>query len=250
MPKVGCQIIIFRERRDEGLAGLIDDIKKAGYEGFETQAYLVEDEAREVKGLCEANGLSCAGFHGNVKMLEDEENIEKLIASMKIVGTNTICNSGVYDRSTIDGYKRSCEVFNKAGKRLQSEGLSLCYHNHAWEFETLEGTSTRGIDIILNETDPNNVKLCIDVYWVAMGNDDPAQFIRDNLVRGGYYHFKDGSKDQTFLPLGKGFVDLKACAEACEEAEFEWVVVEQDQPDVDAVTDLTTSRDYLKALGY
>ena len=250
MPRVGCQMIIFRDRTTEDFQGVLKDIHQAGYEAYEGRALLGAEEAREAKALAEENGLVCAGFHTNIATLQDDEKVEQIIAAMKVMGTRYLCNSGIFDRETVDGYRRTCGVLDAAGKRLKEEGLVFCYHNHAWEFEPLEGGQTRGMDILTAETDPEYVKLCVDIYWVAMGGEDPAAYIRNNLERCGYFHFKDGTREREFMPLGRGFVDMGATVEACKETGFEWIVVEQDRPVEDSCAEAKESRDYLKALGY
>ena len=63
-------------------------------------------------------------------------------------------------------------------------------------------------------------------------------------------NYKDGKEDRTFLPLGRGFVDLKTADEACKEANLEWIVVEQDRPLNKPEADVRESRVYLEGLGY
>ena len=250
MPRVGCQMIIFGERSREDFPGVLDDVRRAGYEAYEGRALASAQEAIEVKKQAADHELVCAGFHTGIAAIQDEGGVSGIAEAMNAMGVRYLCNSGVFDRDTIAGYQRSCGLLNTVGKRLREAGLVFCYHDHAWEFEPLEGTETRGMDILLEGTDPEYVKLCVDVYWVAIGNQDPAAFIRQNRDRCGYFHFKDGTRDRVYMPLGRGFVDLKATANACEETGFEWILVEQDRPVDDAYTEAKESREFLGTLGY
>ena len=60
------------------------------------------------------------------------------------------------------------ERLNVAGERVRKAGLQLAYHNHDFEFVEQDGRI--GYDIIAGETDPNLVKLQMDLYWIAHGS--------------------------------------------------------------------------------
>src|SRR5262249_28299034 len=143
----------------------------------------------------------------------------------------------------------ACRLFNEVGKRCAEAGIHFCYHNHAWEFEDREG-DTCGMDVIAAETDPAFVKFCIDVYWVHIGGQDPAAFVRKHADRGVYYHFKDGGKNAegrpVFLELGNGEVDLKAAYAAAAATNPEWIVYEQDRTDGSPTQAVRASRAYMR----
>ena len=54
-------------------------------------------------------------------------------------------------------------------------GIRLGYHNHAFEFEPLDGTTVW--DVLLDRAAPD-VDLEVDVYWAAVGGRDPVAAIR------------------------------------------------------------------------
>ena len=57
----------------------------------------------------------------------------------------------------------------------RSSGIRLGYHNHAFEFAPLDGTTVW--DILLAELPPE-VEIELDVYWAAFGGRDPVAEIR------------------------------------------------------------------------
>jgi sugar phosphate isomerase/epimerase len=153
------------------------------------------------------------------------------------MGAHYLMCSGVAGGDGIEAYQRSAEVFNKAGAFCKEHGVSLCYHNHNWEFTRFPkaGGEVTAIHELCALTDPAVVKLCIDVYWVAVGGEDPAAFIQRYADRAAYFHFKDGlwepgtpGKATKFTELGNGNVPLKAALDAALAVKPEWIVTEQD----------------------
>src|SRR3954453_7211181 len=84
------------------------------------------------------------------------------------------------DRSTADGVRRFADDLNEFAGMAAERGLRLGYHNHDFEFEPLDGTTTW--DILLDRLAPD-VDLEIDVYWVAVGGRDPVTLIGQTSER-------------------------------------------------------------------
>ena len=57
-------------------------------------------------------------------------------------------------------------LFKKIGAACKEQGLQFCYHNHAFDFQTLDGRS--GMDILFEDTDPKLVQVEVDTYWVQV----------------------------------------------------------------------------------
>ena len=83
---------------------------------------------------------------------------------------------------------------------------------------------------------------------------DPAEFIRANANRAGYFHFKDGEKRidaagksyPHFTELGRGEVDLKAAMAAALEVGASWITSEQDQTEIEPAESAALSRRYMR----
>ena len=72
--------------------------------------------------------------------------------------------------------------------RLGGRGIRLGYHNHAFEFAPLDGTTVW--DVLLAELPPE-VELELDVYWAAVGGRDPVAEIGATPDRVRLLHMKD-----------------------------------------------------------
>ncbi|NUP99749.1 MAG: sugar phosphate isomerase/epimerase [Armatimonadetes bacterium] len=250
-PLVGIQPIIFGERKFEDPQGCLDEIVETGYQGVESVNYFDRFDPNEVKRWFTDRGLVVPATHNGYGDIADPAKLAKAMDFVQSFGGRYIICSGTKDR-TLSGYDASAEVFNQAGAACGERGLTFLYHNHAWEFETV-ADGVRGMDRLIERTDPKLVGLNIDVYWVHIGGDDPAEFVRQHGHRSGYYHFKDGGKDAegkpTFCELGRGTVNLKAALEACLEQNAHWITYEQDRTVNPTRESLQVSRDHLRSLG-
>jgi sugar phosphate isomerase/epimerase len=106
------------------------------------------------------------------------------------------------------------------------EGLQLAYHNHAFEFEQVDGKT--GFRWLQDETDPEAVKFEVDTYWVHEGGGDPAAFIRGLGRRCAMVHLKDRARDGGFGEVGSGTLNFPAIFEAAQSAGVDALIVEQD----------------------
>ena len=245
-PPVGLQFIIYRNRVREDLPGVLGEAAAAGYAGVEAGNLFDIKPENEVKDLLAANGLVVCGLHSGYDDFTDEARVDSHLAYLQAVGARHLMCSGVGGRDSLDDYDRAAETFNRVGARCRRAGVDFCYHNHAWEFEDLDGQ--KGIHRLAERTDPALVKFNIDVYWVHVGGEDPAAFVRRYADRAGYFHFKDGEPG-VFAELGRGKVDLAASLEAALEVGAEWIVYEQDRTEMAPAESIAISRAHLRSLG-
>ncbi len=245
-PRIGMQLIVYGGRQDEDFEGVLREVAEVGYEGVETGALVGKVSTEELKRILSETGLVLCGMHVGYQQLADEESLKSLISYLKEVGSKFLICSGVAPGEGIERYEKAAQTFNEVGRRCRDEGLVFCYHNHAWEFESFD--DVKGIHRLAELTDPELVKLCVDVYWVHVGGEDPAEFIRRYRGRAVYFHFKDGGKGW-FTELGKGEVNLPAAKDAALEVGAEWIIYEQDRTEKTPKESAAESLEYLRRLG-
>jgi sugar phosphate isomerase/epimerase len=252
--RLGIQLIIFRDRPRQDLAGVLRDVARAGYEGVEAGNLFRESTPAAVQALFQETGLALTGAHAGYGEFADMAKVDENIQFVKAMGARYLMCSGVADSKSMAGYEQSAEVFNRVGRRCREAGIDFCYHNHNWEFTPFDGQVA--LHRLAELTDPETVKFCVDVYWVAVGGEDPAAFIHRYASRIPYFHIKDGQweaghpgKSTRFTALGAGNVDLPAAIRAAMQVNPEWLVYEQDTSyDRDPVQDATESLNYLRKL--
>lgn len=256
IPRVSAQLIVYGGRQNEDLAGVLAEVAEVGFAGAEIGSNFADEDWDEVQAAFKDAGLAMSGIHGGFGVTTDPEWQDNAICFCQALDCNYIINSGVAEGEGIERFEKAAEPFNAFGQKCKDAGLTFCYHNHGWEFEGFDGV--KGIHKLCEMTDPDLVKLNVDVYWVTVGGEDPAEFIDRYADRVGYYHFKDGPYTPTgsvapspyeFSELGKGTVDLAGSLAAAMKHDPAWIVYEQDRSELEAKEAARISREHLRALG-
>lgn len=162
-------------------------------------------------------------------------------------------------RGGLDVVRKLAQTLNSAGERCRAAGLQLCYHNHAFEFEPMEGTTP--LQVLMQETRKDLVGLELDVFWVSVGGQDPVQLLKQYSGRVPLVHLKDKATgapvqynesvgDATFKEVGAGSLDFPAILRAASAAGVKHYFVEQDATPGDPLVSLRQSYDYLHSLKY
>ena len=234
MTRLSIQLIVFGARAAEDLPGVLADVRAAGYDGAEIGEPTDTIDAATLRGWFDAAGLACSGYHTGYQTFTDTERLHRVAEHMNVVGARHLMCSGVSRRDAVEGYRESAVVLDAAGAVLAEHGIRLCYHNHHWEFFDLGG-GTRGMDILLEETDPAKMACCFDIYWLACAGIDPAAFLERHGDRLAVAHLKDGTFDPaaqqplTFTELGGGSVPLESAWRVARALGPEWATTEQDR---------------------
>jgi hypothetical protein len=86
------------------------------------------------------------------------------------------------ERGGLDAMKVLAQKLNQAGEKFRAAGISLCYHNHAFEFEPINGTTP--FQVLLDNTDKKLVGIEMDVFWVSVAGHDPVEMLGKLSGRG------------------------------------------------------------------
>jgi len=153
---------------------------------------------------------------------------------VKYIGIGTI---PFYQSTSADGFKQFAEDLNKMGAEMKKEGCGVIYHSHALEFFSLGG-GKHGMDIIMDETDPESVFFSHDTHWLASGGVSVVDWIYKTKGRMPLIHFKDYAiiagavvvegVCKRFAEIGEGNLDWAKIVKACHDTGIEFAIVEQD----------------------
>jgi len=154
--------------------------------------------------------------------------------------------------------------------RMGSEeyGLTVGIHAHAGGFMDFEPE----LDRLLSEVDEAILKICFDTGHHSYAGFDPVAFMKRNMARISYMHFKDidpavkadvvanrtdfykACGQGIFCNLGQGDVDFPAVRQCLLDSGFEgWCTVEQDcDPSMPGtpLEDARANREYLQSIGF
>lgn len=246
---LGVQLYTVRNILASNPEGILKQIKQIGYAEAEATA----DTLAKDWAAIQSSGLKALSVHLNLDPTEAE------LADVKSKGFEyaVIPYVPVPQRGGIDVMKKLAASFQKAGERAKAQGLQLCYHNHAFEFQPMGGTTP--LEILMGETKPEDVKLEMDIFWVTVAGHDPVELLKKYSGRVPLLHLKDKKKGQpakaqynenvpkdTFKEIGNGSIDIPAVLTAADAAGVRHYFVEQDQTP-DPIASLRQSYKYLSA---
>jgi sugar phosphate isomerase/epimerase len=159
----------------------------------------------------------------------------------------------------LDVIKKLADTLNKTGERVRAAGMRFAYHNHAFEFEPMEGSTP--LATLLGNTDPKLLGLEMDLFWVSVAGQDPVAMLQKYKGRVPLVHLKDKAKDTpdrfnegvartAFKEVGNGGMDWAKILKAAEAAGVEHYFVEQDQTPADPIDSLRQSFNFVSKVNY
>ncbi|HTU34824.1 MAG TPA: sugar phosphate isomerase/epimerase [Candidatus Acidoferrum sp.] len=230
---IGVQLYTVRTLTQRDLPGLLGAIRKIGYEEVETYWDVYTHPAAELKRMINDHGLRVPSGHFNYDGLEGKLDYAKTLGVEYV-----ICPMLPPEMQTsLDGFKRAADQFNKWGEQIKGMGMRLGFHTHNYEFHRFGKTT--GFETLMERTDPNLMCVEIDCYWVTEAGRDPVQMIRQLGRRVRLLHMKDrkagfptstslNAQAEHFTPVGTGTIDWKAVIAAAKRDGIEHFFVEQD----------------------
>ncbi|MCL2348766.1 MAG: sugar phosphate isomerase/epimerase, partial [Planctomycetaceae bacterium] len=132
--------------------------------------------------------------------------------------------------------------FNKIGKKLKEHGLQFFYHNHGYEFYPYKDGQTL-FDLLMEKTDPELVKMEMDIMWTVFPGQDPVKLLKKYPDRWVLVHLKDlakgvkgnmsgGTDVANDVALGTGQVNYPAVLKAAQEIGVKYYFIEDESNNV------------------
>lgn len=202
-----------------------------------------------VKEYADENGLKICATHIPWDRLEND--LDALARQHQLWDCKYVGLGGLPEqyRTSKEGYRTFAKQASEIALRLKEQyGLQFVYHNHDFEFERMDGVT--GMDILLNESNPEAFGFELDLFWVQAGGGDPIEWTRKVEGRMQVVHLKDMAivnRGRIFAELGEGNMNYKGIIDVCRETGVEWYVVEQDICQRDPFESVAISLDYLKS---
>ena len=238
--KIGIQLYSIRDTYTNGeeFKKSLIKIKELGYEGVEFAGY-AGLQAEELRDFLSEIGLEAISSHYGVDDLEAK--LEELLTYNHKLGIKIIV-CAYAPTSNLEELKRLQSVMETAQEAAKAYGIKVAYHNHSEEFEIIEDGSVP-MDLI-----KEYCELEVDTYWVFNSRVNPYDYIKENADHISLIHLKDGDLEGNPCALGEGRNDIKGILSAAQEIGTEWVIVENDHPIPDGLSDVARSMTYLKKI--
>lgn len=244
MPKLGLQLYSLRDLAQDDFVGTLKKVADIGYDGVEFAGYggLSAQELRRVTGDL---GLEPVSSH--VQLSDLESNLGQVIEYGQELGLSyVVCPYFPEDkRQTLDDYRRLADTMNQIGQEISRAGMSLAYHNHAFEFVQFD--NQYALDALYALTDARFVQAELDIYWVAYAGLSALEYVERYADRSGLLHVKDMTKDDErfFAEVGTGRLDIPSILRTAKAGGVKWYLVEQDVTRRDPLESVTMSYRYL-----
>ena len=245
--KIGVQLYSVRTLMEKDVEGTLAAVAGAGFTEVEFAGYFNKTPA-EIKAMLDRHGLVAPSVHaGDIS----PDAWAKSLDAAHVIGHEYIVMPWIPEerRKTLDQWKAMAADFNRAATSAKAAGVQFAYHNHDFEFKTVEGKIP--YDVLLAETDPNLVKMEIDLYWITKAGQDPLAYFARIPGRVPMVHVKDGkgAPDWAMTEVGSGAIDWKRIFARSQQAGIKHYFVEHDQP-ADPIASITASCAYLKKLEF
>ncbi len=193
--RIGLQLYSVRQSLAADPWGTLEAIAAAGYTYIEAANHNARNDpgvgfgvsAPEFRDRLNDLGLSIVGCH--INPLEVDILPRALEYQAELGNRDFGCDIEFYPYGDRDYILRRAEVFNQIGELARSHGMRFYYHNHFQEFQRCGDQYV--YETILENTDPDLVKIEMDTYWMYRGGQDPLEWMERYADRIILLHQKD-----------------------------------------------------------
>ena len=202
----------------------------------------------QVRASLAAEGLRAPSAHIAPGILLT--NWEQSLETAKVLGHDYLIVPSLPEetRHSLDAWRRWADHFNTAGSAARKAGIWLAFHNEPDHMPPIDGVVP--YDVFVERTDPQLVRLQLDVGNMTMGGGDPMRYLARHAARYTSFHLKDiaaGGKSDT--ELGKGTFDLRRFLAAVPDVNRKPCLVEQ-EGSADSLASAGVNYNYLKSLEF
>lgn len=274
---IGLQLYSIRTDLEKDFYGTLKAVREMGYTGVEFYGEYYGNTPTQVKRWCTELGL--IPFSNHVPFQEMIDDIDKVIADNTILGVQYIVFPYLDEASRpgVDAkqFRETAAKLGEVGQKVRETGFQLLYHNHDFEFVTLEDGKL-AYDELFAMNKPENLMHEFDVCWVDYAGQNVVEYLEKSAGQIPVVHLKNykleghmtkapyaligvstdnSMKDETgsfeYRPLGDGQMDMTAVIQAAINGNAQWLCVEQDEPSMglSRLEGVAKSVEFLRAQG-
>jgi len=234
---VGLQLYSVRAQMGKDVPGTLAEVRSWGIKYVELAGTYKLTPA-EFKAQLDAHGLDAVAGHFSYDQWRDNPEgalAEAETLGLKYVGCAWIPHQGAFDEVVC---QQAAAVFNRAGALAAKHHMRFFYHTHGYEFRPFENGTL--FDLLVKETNPDQVKFEMDIFWVAHAGQNPAQLLEKYPGRWALMHLKDmkkGTETGLFtgsspvsncVAMGTGQLDMPAILRAAGKVGVKWYLIEDE----------------------
>jgi sugar phosphate isomerase/epimerase len=222
---IALQLYTVREPLAENTDAGLAQVASIGYKYVEL-AGLYGKSSEQFKTLLDKHRLTAISAHEPIHCLLNDPT--DVIARARLFGYKfVVCP--YLEESQRNDYAKIAGQLGEVGRKLAAAGLTLCYHNHDFEWKK-DADGQRGIDLLFRANGGQPLGCELDVYWVAKAGDDPVEWMRKLTGRLPLLHLKDmaDTPDKGFAEVGTGVINFKTILSAAGACGVRYLIIEQD----------------------
>jgi len=238
--KLGYQLYSVNKDMHNDTIGTLKALIKMGYEDFEIYGFDPDKityygyPAAELKARMDDMGITATSGHYGFTtfMLTPEEELKRFTDQV-IKGAMTLNTPYIVwpylhpALRNLEGFKILVDKLNLVGEQVTKAGLGFAYHNNGYEW--LGHPGERLYDLVLKNTDPDYVKLQMDMYWVMReAATTPKELVQNHPGRFTMWHIKDMDVvTRDYTELGNGAINYLNIMPDPAESGLEYYYIEQ-----------------------
>ncbi len=243
---IGLQLYTIRDAMNKDVPGSLHRVSDAGYKYVELAGYtdgkFYGYEPADFKKLVNDLGMEILSSHTQVEAAGITlDNAQKMAEDHAILGVKYCIQPWIVEeaRTTLASYRKMAADWNKVGSIMKDHGMIFGYHNHNFEFNTVEGKIPY-FDVMLAELDKDLVTMELDMFWTTKAGQNPVEIIKKYPGRFQLFHMKDmytseapyytTDGEDDFAAVGAGIINFKEILAVKDIAGMKYMVVEQDLP--------------------
>jgi sugar phosphate isomerase/epimerase len=247
---IGFQTFPIREILAKDFAGTLKMMAGLGYQltemcsppGYSEIGFgpLVNMKTADMRKIITDAGLNCPSCHFGYGEITTDKLDERIEFAQQLGLTQMICSTFWLPKTaTLNDYLDAADKLNKAAEKIKKAGMQAGFHNHEFEFATLDGQLI--YDALMARFDPALVKMQFQTEVINLGYKASTYFTK---YPGRFIssHLSDWTADKKQAPVGLGVIDWKEFFAAAKTGGVKYFFVEMD---MDKFKDSAT---YIKAL--
>ncbi|MFA5327683.1 MAG: sugar phosphate isomerase/epimerase [Prolixibacteraceae bacterium] len=239
---VGLQLYTVRDAMSADTPGSLKKLSDLGYKNMELASYtngkFYGYKPSELRKMINDLGMDTISSHAAVESAGITTENAKLMADAHAeLGVKYCIQPWVNDEDrTIDKFKQMIADWNKVGEIMKNVGIQFGYHNHNFEFKSMNGVVPY-YDIFMPEMDANLITMELDLFWASKAGQNPVEMFNKYPGRFQLFHMKDMLTQQApffdvikddICSVGEGVIDFKKILAAKETAGMKYLFVEDD----------------------
>ncbi|APU14826.1 MULTISPECIES: sugar phosphate isomerase/epimerase family protein [Actinoalloteichus] len=241
---IGIQLYTVRSLMESDPQGTLNRLGEIGYATVGVSG-LYGHRPQEFRAMLDTAGLRAVLTHLSLDAIRGDW--QQALADAHVLGVQSVVVPSLPgELQNPAGYRQVAGEFNVAGLAARKAGLRFLYHNHGFDFATVDGEVL--YDILVEETDRRLVNFELDLYWAVDGGYDPVDYFRRYPGRFPVFHVKDMAADGSFEDVGHGTLDFPRMFAERRSGVREYVV-EHDAP-ADPLNSALRSYEYLSTMRF